>query len=64
MNWFYNLLIGVGGMIIGLITFTDEIAKKVKFLGSLKSLIFKIPFFLFASFMIIWATIQKDYEND
>jgi len=64
MIWFYNLLIGFGGFIIGMLTFTDDIAKKIKLLNSLKSLIFKIPFFCLGSFMIIWASIEKDIETD
>ena len=64
MSWFYNLLIGLFGAIIGLLAFADEIAKKIKYLEPVKSLLFKIPFFLLATFFIIWASIQKDSENE
>ena len=64
MSWFYNLIIGIGGIIIGLLTFADEIASKSSLLGFLKSLIIKIPFFFLASAMIIWASIQKDNDNE
>ena len=64
MSWYYNLIIGLGGMIIGMLTFADEIANKIPLLKFLKSLIIKIPFFLLATFGIIWATIQKDNDNE
>src|SRR5260221_10400607 len=64
MTWFYNLIIGLGGIIIGMLTFSDEIANKIPLVNFLKSLIIKIPFFLLASFFIIWATIQKDNDNE
>lgn len=64
MTWFYNLIIGAGGMIIGILTFLDEVANKFRVLNFLKSLIIKIPFFLLGSAMIIWASIQKDNDTE
>lgn len=47
-----------------MLAFTDDIAKKIKLLNPLKSLIFKIPFFCLGTFLIIWASIEKDTESD
>lgn len=64
MTWFYNLVIGLGGLIIAMLTFADEIAIKIKYFRNLKSLLFKIPLLILGTFMIIWASIQKDNDSD
>lgn len=64
MTWFYNLLIGIGGLIIGLLAFTDEIALKISYFKNIKSLSFKLPFFILGTIMIITGTIAKDNESE
>ncbi len=64
MTWFYNILIGLFGLVIASLTFADEIASKIIHLKAIKSLIFKIPVFVFASIVVIWATVEKDNENE
>ncbi len=64
MSWFYNLLIGLGGVIIGMLAFADDISKKVSLLEFSRSLLFKIPLFITASFLIIFGSIQKDNDTE
>lgn len=64
MNWFYNILIGFGSIMIGMVGFTEEISRKIRFLRAINSLIIKISFFLLGSLIILFASIQKDNDSD
>ncbi|MEO6732320.1 MAG: hypothetical protein ABIN01_13970 [Ferruginibacter sp.] len=64
MVWFYNLLIGIGGLIIGMLAFTDEIATKISYFKNIKSLVFKLPFFVLGSVLILVGSIAKDNESE
>lgn len=63
MNWFYNLLIGLGGAIVGFLAFADEIARKIRYVNGIKSLLFKFPIFLLGTGMFITGSILKDNED-
>ncbi|HET6996111.1 MAG TPA: hypothetical protein VFI06_14060, partial [Chitinophagaceae bacterium] len=64
MTWFFNLIIGLGTLIVGLLAFSDEIASKISYAKGLRSLFFKVPILILGSFMIIIGTILKDNESD
>ncbi len=63
MTSFYNLLIGIGTMLVGFLAFADQIAK-IKLLNFFSFLFFKILIFLAASILIIWGTMQKDNDAE
>jgi hypothetical protein len=64
MTWYYNLIIALGGIIIGVFGLTDEIAKKIKLFQSLNSLTFKFLVYLFGIVLIILGTVLQANEND
>jgi len=64
MTPLFNLLIAIGGFLIGIVTFFEEIALKIPPLRNLNSLIFKIFFFVIGSLMVTIGVIGKDNESD
>lgn len=64
MSWFYNILIIFGGLIISVLAFVDEIAEKVDFVKSIKSLWFKILMLIVGTVAIAVGTIRKDIEGN
>lgn len=64
MTWYYNLIIALGGIIIGVFGLTDEIAKKIKLFQSLNSLTFKFLVYILGIVLIILGTILQANEND
>src|SRR5690348_15145392 len=64
MTWFYNLLIGIGGLLIAFLAFLDEIARKVPLLKGLSSLIVKFAIFFLAGALIVVPTIFKDADSE
>jgi hypothetical protein len=63
INWFYNLVIGLCGLLIGTLAFAPEISN-VKGFKWINSLWLKVPLFIGVSFIAIWATIQKDNDAE
>jgi hypothetical protein len=64
MAAFYNLIIAIGGSIIAFLAFADEISNKIGYFKNIKSLAFKIPFFIIGSVMILLGSILKDIESE
>lgn len=63
MFTYYNIIIFVGTIIIGLLGFAEQIAKQ-KHWSWFNTLWFKLVLFFFGSFLIAWATINKDIDAD
>ncbi len=63
MTSFYNVIIGIATILIGSLAFAEQISKS-KFLEWFNYLSFKIIVFIVASCFIIWATIEKDSNNE
>lgn len=64
MSWFFNVLIIVGGLIIALTAFFDEIARKIPFISSLKSLAVKVGTVLFGTILLAGGTIFKELDSN
>jgi hypothetical protein len=62
-NTFLNIVIGLSGILVGVLAFSNEIAKK-KYFKFFKKLGFKIFILVIASFAGVLSTIQKDKNSE
>ena len=63
IGMYYDFIGAVSSVLLGTMTFFDEIARKFPLFSFLKSLILKVPLFLFLSGLIVTMLILKGQET-